>query len=452
MDELSYQVRRVAPSEGLYGVAWQTYSTSRKGVPAWESACFDSLDTFIEKLRTYPSALVVKDLYFTHATFKAPDLSRRNPPRLDRRISNIHSTRTLAIDGDVKPGAFSTTAECKQTVSSMLAEIELKPSFIVLTSAPLDASRPVETSGMHVYLTMTRPPSLEDRKTMADGLVAALKHRGLVFDTGVTTDAVRVLRPCGSFNRKIDELRVARLDLESIDGPDYDPDELRAILARHQPPRRTHNNPPRDAVSHVDLAEVASAADYLLAHGHYGPGRYFYLRDLFFGLAQFAYERPDLHDDARSLFERIVVATGRDHARAMTWFDGAVARAPGYADQDRTTLASTFNYALQTGWRPPRIEDRLEPEQHLKLYGFRRRLAEIFGDGHDRIEAANRAARMVNRVADERVLAALAPALAIRLARDDWDESTILDAIECATGRTDAGLARWAQRLRRSAA
>ena len=29
---------------------------------------------------------------------------------------------------------------------------------------------------------------------MAHDLVAALKHRGLVFDTGVTTDAVRVLR------------------------------------------------------------------------------------------------------------------------------------------------------------------------------------------------------------------------------------------------------------------
>ena len=44
MDELNYQIRRVAPSEGLYGVAWQTYSTSHKGVPVWESACFDSLE------------------------------------------------------------------------------------------------------------------------------------------------------------------------------------------------------------------------------------------------------------------------------------------------------------------------------------------------------------------------------------------------------------------------
>ena len=67
---------------------------------------------------------------------------------------------------------------------------------------------------MHVYLTMTRAPSFEDWKTMALDLVAILKHRGLVFDTGVTTDAVRLLRPCGSFNRKTDEVRIARLDLE----------------------------------------------------------------------------------------------------------------------------------------------------------------------------------------------------------------------------------------------
>jgi hypothetical protein len=244
MDELSYQIRRVAPPDGLFGAAWQTYSVSSRGVPVWESACFSTIDPFIEALRTYPSALVVKNLYYTHATFKAPDLSRRNPPRLDRRISNLHATRTLAIDGDVKPGAFSSTTECKQTISSMLAEIGLKSSFIVFTSAPFDVSLPVAAAGMHLYLVMARLPSLEDRKTMALDLVAALKHRGLVFDTGVTTDAVRVLRSCGSLNRKTDEVRIARLDLESIDGPDYDPDELKIILARARPPHRTHNNLP----------------------------------------------------------------------------------------------------------------------------------------------------------------------------------------------------------------
>ena len=83
------------------------------------------------------------------------------------------------------------------------------------------------------------------------------------------------------------------------------------------------------------------------------PACYFHLRDLFFGLAQLAHERPDLHAEARSLFERIAVATGRDHARAMSWFDGAVDRASGYAGQARITLASTFHYALQMGWSRP---------------------------------------------------------------------------------------------------
>ena len=107
---------------------------------------------------------------------------------------------------------------------------------------------------------------------------------------------------------------------------------------------------------------------------------------------------------------------------------------------------------MQAGWRPPRIEDRLEPEQHQKLDGFRRRLAELFSDGHNRIEAAKKAASMVTRIVDERVLAALAPSLAMHLARDNWDEETVLDAIETATGRRDAGLAKWAQRKRGSAA
>jgi hypothetical protein len=444
VDELSYQIRRIAPSAGWYGAVWQTPSVSNKGAPVWESACFPSAALLIDALRIYPSALSVKNLYFTHATFKALNYSkRRSPPQLDRHARNFLATRTLAIDGDVKPGAFATTAECRQTICAMLAEIGLKPSFIVFTSAPLDPEQPATTSGMHFYLTMTSPPSSEDRKAMALDLVAALKHRGLVFDSGVTMDAVRVLRPVGSLNRKTGEVRIARLELESIDGPDYDPDELKAILARARPPGRDHNNPPSDH-AHVDLAEVASAADYLLDHGHYGPGLYLHLRDLFFGLAQFAHERPELHDEARLLFERIVGATGRDLAHGLTWFDGAVARAAGYADQDGITLASTFHYALQKGWS---LVCDLDPDQDDALYRARRRLHQIFDeDDYDRDDAARKAERLAARIRDPGVRAALAPSMALLLARDGWDEPVIRNAIEYLAGHRNVGLARWAQR------
>jgi hypothetical protein len=413
-----------------------------QGRPCLGGACFPDIAAFIEALLRYPSALSVKNLYFTPATFKTPDYSRRrNPPQLDRHARNFLATRTLAIDGDVKSGAFATTLECKQIICAMLTEIGLKPSFIVFTSAPLDPAQPAATSGMHFYLTMTSSPSSEDRKAMADDLVVALKHRGLVFDTGVTSDAVRVLRSVGSLNRKTDEARIARLDLETIDGPDYDPDELKAILARARPPGRTHNSP-SSHYAHVDLEEIASAAHYLLEHGHYGPGLYFHLRDLFFGLAQLAYERPDLHDEARSLFERIAVATGRDHAKAMSWFDGAIVRAPSYADQDRITLASTFAYALQMGW-----SRTLDPDQDDALYRARRRLHQIFeSDDYERDDAAKKAERLAARIRDPGVRAALAPTMAILLARDGWDESVLLNAIEFLAGRRNVGLARWAQR------
>ena len=443
MDELSYQIRRIAPPDGLFGTVWQTTSDT-----IWNNACFTSVDAYIEAVLGYPLSPAVKNLYVPHATFKEPDLAKpRNPPRFDRRISNFHSTRTLVIDSDVKPGAFSSSAECKQAICSRLADIGLKPSFIVYTGAPIDPSQPVVTSGMHVYLTMTLSPSLDVWKAIARALVATLKHRGLIFDTGVATDPVRLVRPVGSLNRKLPEARIARLDPETLDGPDYDPDWLLPLLEHAGPPGQGHNNPPPDRDAHVDLAEVASAADYLLEHGHYGPGLYFNLRDLFFGLAQLGYERPELHDQCRSLFERIAVATGRDYAKAMTWFDGAADRAPTYAGQAHRTLASTFHYALQMGWRPPRIEDSLDPDQDDELFRARRRLHQIFDrDEFDRDDAVHKAERLAARVRDPSVRAALAPTMALLLAREGWSEAVILNAIEFLTGQRNVALVQWARR------
>ena len=76
----------------------------------------------------------------------------------------------------------------------------------------------------------------------------------------------------------------------------------------------------------------------------------------------------------------------------------------------------------------------------------KRKLGDIFRDGHHREVAAEDAAHLAGRIKDEQVLAALAPSLALRLARDGWDEPTILDAIELLKDHRDVGLARWAQR------
>ena len=136
VDELSYQIERIDPHGGLYGAVWQTPSST-----IWNNACYDSRPVYTEEVRKLPTSVGVKNLYIPHATFNEPDLAKpRNPPRFERRSSNLHSTRTLVIDGDVKPGAFSSSAECKQAVCSRLADFGLKPSFIVYTGAPIDSS------------------------------------------------------------------------------------------------------------------------------------------------------------------------------------------------------------------------------------------------------------------------------------------------------------------------
>jgi hypothetical protein len=144
------------------------------------------------------------------------------------------------------------------------------------------------------------------------------------------------------------------------------------------------------------------------------------------------------------LFERIVLATGRDHARAMTWFDGAVARAPSYVAQAHTTLASTFRAAHDAGWSRA---DSLDPDQEDSLYRAQRRLHRIFdSDDYDRDDAARKAERLAARIRDPGVRAALASTMALCLARDGWDESAVLEAIELLTGHRNVGLARWARR------
>ena len=86
----------------------------------WENACFTAIDAFIEALRGYPLALVVKNLYFAARDLQGPGSHTAQSAAARSPRRNFLRTRTLVIDGDVKPGAFATTAECKQTISRCL--------------------------------------------------------------------------------------------------------------------------------------------------------------------------------------------------------------------------------------------------------------------------------------------------------------------------------------------
>jgi hypothetical protein len=99
--------------------------------------------------------------------------------------------------------------------------------------------------------------------------------------------------------------------------------------------------------------------------------------------------------------------------------------------------------AYAAGWRRA---DTLDQNQRVALAKARRGLRLIFGEDHDRVDAAKRACRMLERIGDPDVRAALAPSIARRLALDGWGENALLNAIESLVGRRDVGLARWAKR------
>jgi hypothetical protein len=444
--------QRLLPEDqaGFFVLWWETIHRKPDDRFQHNSSAFRTLIDLANAADQYVRALNVRNLYFCVSSQReAIFRERSNPPQAIRNIANTVAIKVLFLDLDVKGGAYATTDEAMRALIAVCVAIgPPTPSIVVYSSAPQDGSPPVDSS-LHCYWVLNRTSSVEEWRPLARAFKTALQKHGLIFDLNVPCNVAGVLRPLGSVNRKYDPPRVARL---AFSGPDCDLDAIRSALAHIQPEAECEYS--RDRNSDADFDEIADAVEHLAAHGHFDRGRYEQMLVLHFALAHLVTARPELRDSVWDLIRRVVAGTGRDLAVNETRFEDALTRTADRlaSDGDLVTPASLFRAALQVGWRPPHIEDSLEPEQHQKLYGLRRRLAEIFADGHDRIEAAKRAARMASRVADERVLAALAPSLARRLALDDWDESTILDAIECATGRRDAGLAKWAQRLRRSAA
>jgi hypothetical protein len=256
----------------------------------------------------------------------------------------------------------------------------------------------------------------------------------------VPSNVAGILRPLGSVNRKYDPPRVARL---AFCGSDCDLDAIRAVLAHVQPEGEREYS--RDRNSDADFDEIVDVVEHLATHGCFDRGRYEQTLTLHFALAHLVTARPELRDDVWSLILCVVAGTGRDLAVNEARFEDALTRTADRlaADGDLVTPASLFRAAYAAGWRRM---DALGPDQRVALARARRRLRLIFGDNHDRLASAEQARRLVERITEPDVRAALAPSFAHRLARDGWDKAMILDALERLTARRDVRLARWAQR------
>ncbi len=121
-----------------------------------------------------------------------------------RKATNATWLKAIWIDCDVKPRDpkhYHTLTEAFDALDAFRDKISLPfPSMIVNSGG-----------GLHVYWISDVPMPPDEWRSYADGLKALLLREGVKCDTGLTTDAARLLRVPGTLNHKYDPPRRVEL-------------------------------------------------------------------------------------------------------------------------------------------------------------------------------------------------------------------------------------------------
>lgn len=125
-------------------------------------------------------------------------------PKAVRKAANATWLKAIWIDCDVKPGDakhYHTMPEAFDALDAFRDKVGLPfPSMIVNSGG-----------GLHVYWVSHTPMSVDDWRPYADGLKSLLLREGVKCDTGLTTDAARILRVPGTLNHKYNPPRPVEL-------------------------------------------------------------------------------------------------------------------------------------------------------------------------------------------------------------------------------------------------
>ena len=133
--------------------------------------------------------------------------------------------RCLRLDIDYGPGhsraGYETYDEARQALKDFLGKTGLPIPMIVESGG-----------GMHVHWPMKEAISTTKWQRYADGLKAACLEHGLRADHSLTSNPVVILRPPGTFNRKLSQPRAVKFNPECLTFGPYDwPDELLGYAA-----------------------------------------------------------------------------------------------------------------------------------------------------------------------------------------------------------------------------
>ena len=168
-------------------------------------------------------------------------------PKAIRKHTNIVSLKTIALDLDVKPGAYATTDDAYAALEDFCQQIGMpEPTMEVLSGS----------GGVHVYWGTELPMPFEAWKPLAKALQAAAVGYGLKCDPQVTVNPVGILRVPNSFNHKtnppgsvllMEDSSFAQYRYQDLVGA------LRAYIGGAQPGAGTKQATPPPPPSHMKV-------------------------------------------------------------------------------------------------------------------------------------------------------------------------------------------------------
>jgi hypothetical protein len=196
-------MERVLPWPGPSGSGWGNlhwHLTTADGKKLWRGAPYKTAEELISRAQklTMQAGEKAADIFFCTSLQTDTETIRHGDRSFvvaARHANTACAIKAIWLDVDVKaePKGYPTKKEALDAISKFCADANLPgPSALVFSGG-----------GVHVYWFSDRTLSVAEWAPFAEGLKAEAMRLGLRADYGVTTDAARILRVPGTFNRKI---------------------------------------------------------------------------------------------------------------------------------------------------------------------------------------------------------------------------------------------------------
>jgi Domain of unknown function (DUF927) len=212
--------------EALFkSVSW-TFVT-REGEQTFANYAAQKLDDLVRLITTRanrPGANVYSCLG-TQRTALIETMTTDGFPKAQRTKANIVSFKSVALDIDVKPGAYATTQDARNALNDFIRVVGLpEPTMLVLSGS----------GGIHCYWCFDKPIPQAHWSQLARALQAAALNYKLKFDPQITVNPAGILRVPNTFNHKSTPATKVRLLREGT-FPRYSYQQLVGALSNYTP-------------------------------------------------------------------------------------------------------------------------------------------------------------------------------------------------------------------------